>query len=55
MDHEEGSEEILSTYICKELEEDIVYLTSMHITQRAIIEYDVADMHLRLVNFDPMS
>jgi len=46
----------MQSYICKELEEDIIiYLSPIHITQRAIIGYDVVDKHPRLVNLDPMS
>ena len=43
-----------ATYVCKELEQDIIYLSPMHITQRAIIGYDVPDTDPRLVNLDTM-
>ena len=45
----------MQSYICKELEEDIIiYLSPMHITQRAIIEYIVPDAHPSLMNLDRM-
>jgi hypothetical protein len=42
----------MQSYVCKELGQPIIYLSPMHITQRAIIGYDVLDTDLRLVNLD---
>ena len=42
----------MQSYIYKELNKNVIYLSPMHITQRAIIGYDVPNMDLRLVNFD---
>ena len=44
----------MQSYVCKELNKDVIYLSPMHITQRAIIGYDVPDTDLRLVNLDRM-
>ena len=44
----------MQSYVCKELEEDIIYLSSMHISERAISGYDVLDTHTSLVNLDPL-
>jgi hypothetical protein len=44
----------MQSYVCKELGKDIIYLSPMHITQRAIIGYYVPNMDLRLVNLDMM-
>jgi hypothetical protein len=44
----------MQSYVCEELEKDIVYLSPMHITQRVIIGHNVPDTHLRLVNLDRM-
>ena len=40
----------MQSYVCKELNKDDIYLSPMHITQRAISGYDVPDTHPRLVN-----
>ena len=42
----------MESCVVNELEDNIIYLSAMHITQRAIIGYDVPNMDLRLVNFD---
>ena len=42
----------MQSYASKEIGDDVIYLSPMHITQRAIIGYDVPNMDLRLVNFD---
>jgi len=44
----------MQSYVCKELEKDIIYLSPMHITQRAIIEYVVPNMHPSLMDLDRM-
>jgi hypothetical protein len=44
----------MQSYVAKELGKDIMYLSPMHITQRAIIGHDVPDTHPRLVNLDRM-
>ena len=44
----------MQSYVCKELKEDNIYLSPMHITQRAIIGYDVQDADPRQVNLDMM-
>jgi hypothetical protein len=44
----------MQAYVCKELNKGIIYLSPMHITQRAIISFDVSDAHDRLVNLDKM-
>ena len=44
----------MQSYVCKELKEDNIYLSPMHITQRAIIGYDVPDADPRQVNLDMM-
>jgi hypothetical protein len=44
----------MQSYVCKELGQPIIYLSPMHITQRAIISYDVQDTDPRLVNLDRM-
>ena len=40
----------MQAYASQELGEDIIYLSPMHITQRAISGYDVPDTHPKLVN-----
>ena len=40
----------MQSYEYKELGENIIYLSPMHITQRAISGYDVPDTHPKLVN-----
>ena len=40
----------MQAYAFQQLGEDIIYLSPMHITQRAISGYDVPDTHPRLVN-----
>ena len=44
----------MQSYVVNELEDNIIYLSPMHIIQRAIIGHDVSDMHPRLVNLDPI-
>jgi hypothetical protein len=44
----------MQSYVCKELWQPIIYLSPMHITQRATIGYDVPDTDPRLVNLDRM-
>jgi hypothetical protein len=44
----------MQSYVCKELGQPIIYISPMHITQRAIIGYGVPDMDPRLVNLDRM-
>jgi hypothetical protein len=44
----------MQSYVCKELGQNIIYLSPMHITQRAIIGHDVPDTDPRLVNLDKM-
>ena len=45
----------MQAYASQQLGEDIIYLSPMHITQRAISEYDVPDTHPRLVNLSSVS
>ena len=40
----------MQAYASQELGEDIIYLSPMRITQRAIIGYDIPDTHPKLVN-----
>jgi len=40
----------MQAYASQELGEDIIYLSPMHITQRAISGYDIPDTHPKLVN-----
>ena len=40
----------MQSYVCKELNKDVIYLSPMHITQRAISGYDIPDTHPKLVN-----
>jgi hypothetical protein len=40
----------MQSYASKEIGKNIVYLSPMHITKRAIIGYDIPDMHPRLAN-----
>ena len=40
----------MQAYASQQLGEDIIYLSPMHITQRAISGYDVPDTHPKLVN-----
>jgi hypothetical protein len=42
----------MQVYEAKELGQDIMYLSPMHITQRVIIGHDVPDTHPRPVNLD---
>ena len=44
----------MQSYVCKELGKNIIYLSPMRITQRAIVGYDVPDTHHRPVNLDPI-
>ena len=44
----------MQAYASQELGEDIIYLSLMHITQRAIVGYDVPYTHPDLVNLEPM-
>ena len=44
----------MQSYIYKELNKNVIYLSPMHITQRAIVGYDVPDTDLRLMNLDRM-
>ena len=45
----------MQSYVVNELGDDVIYLSPMHITQRAIIGHDVPDTHPRLVNLDPIA
>ena len=40
----------MQAYASQQLGEDIIYLSPMHITQRAISGYDISDTHPKLVN-----
>jgi hypothetical protein len=40
----------MQSYACKEIGKNIIYLSPMHITERAIIGYDIPDTYPRLVN-----
>ena len=42
----------MQSYVVNKLEDNIIYLSPMHITQRAIIGHDVSDTHPMLVNLD---
>ena len=44
----------MQSHLCKELNKDVIYPCPMHITQRAIIGYDVPDTHPDLVNLNVM-
>ena len=44
----------MQSYVCKELDKDIIYLSPMHISQRAIIGFDIPDTDLRLVKLKGM-
>ena len=43
----------MQAYVSKELGKDIIYLSSMLITERTIAGYDIPDTHEKLVNLDP--
>ena len=42
----------MQAYVSKELGKDIVYLSSMLITERDIVGYDIPDTHAKLVNLN---
>ena len=42
----------MQSYVCKEMGKDIIYLSSMHLTERVIASYHVLGTHDRLVNLD---
>ena len=44
----------MQSYVCKELDKDIIYLSPMHISQRAIIGFDIPDIDPRLVKLKGM-
>lgn len=44
----------MQSYVCKELDKDIIYLSPMHISQRAIIGFDIPDTDPRLVKLKGM-
>jgi hypothetical protein len=44
----------MQSYVCKELDKDIIYLSPMHISQRAIIGFDIPDTDPRLVKLTGM-
>ena len=44
----------MQSYVCKELGKNIIYLSPMHITQRANIGYNVPDMHPSLMDLDKL-
>ena len=44
----------MESCVVTELEDNIIYLSAMHITQRAIIWHDVSDTRPMLVNLDPI-
>jgi len=44
----------MQSYVCKELDKDIIYLSPMHISQRAIIGFDIPDTEPRLVKLQGM-
>jgi len=44
----------MQSYVCKELDKDIIYLSPMHISQRAIIGFDIQDTDPRLVKLKGM-
>ena len=43
----------MQSYVSKELGKYIVYLSSMLITERTIMGYDIPDTHEKLVNLNP--
>ena len=43
----------MQAYVSKELGKGIVYLSSMLITERTIVGYDIPDTHEDLVNLNP--
>ena len=42
----------MQSYASKKIGDDVIYLFPMHITQRAIIGYDVPDTHPDLMNLN---
>ena len=44
----------MQSYVRKELDKDIIYLSPMHIYQRAIISFDIPDTDPRLVKLKGM-
>ena len=44
----------MQSYASMEIGDDVIYLSPMHITQRAIVGYDIKDMHPDLVHLEPM-
>jgi len=44
----------MQSYVCKELDKNIIYLSPMHISQRAIIGFDIPDTDPRLVKLKGM-
>jgi hypothetical protein len=43
----------MQAYVSKELGKGIIYLSSMLITERTIMGYDISDTHEDLVNLNP--
>jgi len=44
----------MQSYASQQLGDNIIFLSPMHITQRAITGHDVSDTHPRLVNLTPL-
>ena len=44
----------MQSYTSKEIGDDVIYLSPVHITQRAIVGYDIKDTHRDLVHLEPM-
>ena len=44
----------MQSYASKKIGDDVIYLFPMHITQRAIIGYDVSNTHPDMVNLKQM-
>jgi hypothetical protein len=40
----------MQAYVCKEVGKNIIYISPMHIIERAIIGYDIPNTHPRLAN-----
>jgi hypothetical protein len=40
----------MQAYVCKEVGTNIIYISPMHITERAIIGYDIPNTHPGLAN-----
>jgi hypothetical protein len=45
----------MQAYVCKEVGMNIIYISHMHITERAIIGYDIPNTHPRLANLSGLN